>query len=218
MKEPFVNLDELIDQTKLLSDMELQAYLASLSETQKTEFVGGNVVGAIDSVKAQKSSKFNDLFDQMVGADNSVTSSAYYIARTRDLTDFAKDVDDVMVKQLKSTDVNAGLASRQHEINEWANFNKLDTLYIMQILFVSLSFIGILAYLLSNGSIGHSLFAFLSYSIAAVSILMLILRWRYTKVARDGRYWHKARFPAQQGSVTIAPVCPTDGGGPSLVG
>lgn len=218
MKEPFVNLDVLIEQTSLLSDMELQSYLASLSESQKTDFVGSNVVGAINSVKAQKSSKFNDLFDQMIGADNNVTSAAYYIARTRDLTDFAKDVDDLMVKQLNVTDVNTGLAHRQHEINDWANFNKLDTLYIMQILFVSLSFVGILAYLLSIGSIGHPLFAFLCYSVAAVSILMLIIRWRYTNVARDGRYWHKARFPRQQGDVNMAPTCPTGGGGASLVG
>jgi len=218
MKEPFVNLDILIEQTSLLSDMELQAYLASLSESQKTDFVGSNVVGAIDSVKAQKSSKFNDLFDQMLGADNNITSAAYYIGRTRDLTDFAKDVDDLMVKQLNVTDINTGLAHRQHEINDWANFNKLDTLYIMQILFVSLSFVGILAYLLSTGTIAHPLFAFLCYSIAAVSILMLIIRWRYTNVGRDGRYWHKARFPRQQGGVNMAPTCPTGGSGSSLVG
>jgi hypothetical protein len=218
MKEPFVNLDILIEQTSLLSDMELQAYLASLSESQKTDFVGSNVVGAIDSVKAQKSSKFNDLFDQMLGADNNITSAAYYLGRTRDLTDFAKDVDDLMVKQLNVTDVNTGLAHRQHEINDWANFNKLDTLYIMQILFVSLSFVGILAYLLSTGTIAHPLFAFLCYSIAAVSILMLIIRWRYTNVGRDGRYWHKARFPRQQGGVNVAPTCPTGGSGSSLVG
>jgi hypothetical protein len=218
MKEPFVNLDTLIQQTGLLSDMELQAYLASLSETQKTEFVQSNVNGAVDSVKAQKTSKFNDLFDQMIGSDNNVTSSAYYIARTRDLTDFAKDVDNMMVKQLNAEDVNAGLASRQNEINDWANFNKLDTLFIMQILFVSLSLVGILAYLLSNGTINHSLFAFVSYSIAAVAILMLVFRWRYTNVARDGRYWHKARFPKQANKFVAAPVCPPAGGGPSLLG
>ena len=210
MKEPFVNLDVLIQQTALLSDMELQSYLASLSESQKTDFVGSNVIGAVNSVKAQKSSKFNDLFDQMIGADNNVTSTAYYIARTRDLTDFAKDVDDMMVNQLNATDVNAGLATRQNEINEWSNFNKLDTLYIMQILFVSLSFVGILAFLLSNGSISQALFTFVTYFVAAIAILMLIVRWRYTNVARDGRYWHKAKFQKQP-SVSVAPVCPTNG-------
>lgn len=210
MKEPFVDIETLIQQTSLLSDMELQSYLAGLSETQRTEFVLSNVQGAVDSVKSQKTTKFNDLFDQAIGADNNVTSTAYYIGRTKDLTDFADDVDDMMVNQLNATDVNAGLAARQNEINEWSNFNKLDTLYIMQILFVSLSFVGILAFLLSNGTISQALFAFVSYFIAAIAVLMLIIRWRYTNVARDGRYWHKAKFQKQP-NVFVQPVCPTTG-------
>ncbi len=199
-----------MQQTALLSDMELQAYLAGLSESERSNFLLGNVQGAVDVVKEQKASKFNDLFDQAIGADNNVTSTAYYIARTKDLTDFADDVDDMMVNQLNATDVNAGLAARQNEINEWSNFNKLDTLYIMQILFVSLSFVGILAFLLSNGTISQSLFAFVSYFIAAIAVVMLIIRWRYTNVARDGRYWHKAKFQKQP-NVYVQPVCPTNG-------
>ena len=211
MKEPFttVSVDQIAEATRILSDMELQAYLASLPESQRAQFLESNVTDAINSVKAQKSSKFNDLFDQMTGSDNNITSTAYYIARTKDLTDFATDVDELMVKQLNATDVNAGLASRQNEINDWANYNKLDTLYIMQILFISLSFVAILSYLLSNGSIGYALFAFLCYSIAAVAVLMLIFRWRYTNVARDGRYWHKTKFPRKQGSIKAEPICPT---------
>lgn len=203
-----MNLDTLIQQTGLLSDMELQAYLASLSDGDKTNFVQKNVGEAITSVQAQKSSKFNDLFDQAIGADNNVTSAAYYIARTRDLTDFAKDVDNMMVKELNAADINSGLASRQNEINDWSNFNKLDTLYIMQILFVSLSLVGILAFLLANGSINQTLFAFLCYLIAIIGVLMLLFRWRYTNVARDGRYWHKARFQKQPNTY-VAPTCPT---------
>ena len=216
MKEPFVNIDTLIDQTKILSDMELQAYLSSLSESQKTEFVTSNISDTISSVDKQKSAKFVDMMDQMVGADNSVTSTAYYIARTRDLTDLAKDVDDMTAKQLVASEINNGVGRRQHEINEWANSNKLDTLYIMQILFISLSLVGILAYMLSDGMISLSLFTFISYSVAAVSLVMLIMRWRYTNVARDGRYWHKARFQKQKVPTFVAPVCPTNGG-PTLI-
>jgi hypothetical protein len=80
----------------------------------------------------------------------------------------------------------------------------------MQILFVSLSFVGILAFLLSNGSISQALFAFVSYFIAAIAVVMLIIRWRYTNVARDGRYWHKAKFQKQP-NVYVQPVCPTNG-------
>jgi hypothetical protein len=45
MKEPFVSLDTLIDQTQLLSDMELQSYLANLSSSQRTDFVVSNNLG-----------------------------------------------------------------------------------------------------------------------------------------------------------------------------
>ena len=212
MKEAFVNVDSLIDQTKLLGDMELQAYLTTLSDSQKNEFITSNVGETIKAVDSSKASRFNDLIDQATGADNNIVSAAYYVARTKDLSNLAKDVDTMAVKQLTVSEINNGVAGRQNEINDWSNFNKLDTLYIMQILFVSLSFVGILAFLLSNGTINRTLFAFLSYSIALVAVLMLIFRWRYTNVARDGRYWHKARFQRQPNTF-VAPVCSPTGEG-----
>jgi hypothetical protein len=197
MKEAFVNIDNLIDQAKLLGDMELQSYLTSLSDTQRTDFIMSNVESTVNAVKTSKSSKFTDLIDQVTGADNSIVSSAYYINTTKDLSDLAKDVDDITVKQLTISEINNGVAGRQNEINEWSNFNKLDTLYFMQLLFISLSLIGILAFLYTSQIINLSLFTFISYSVAAVSVFILVLRWRYTNVARDGRYWHKAKFQRQ---------------------
>jgi hypothetical protein len=207
MKEAFANVDSLIDQTKLLGDMELQAYLTSLSDSQKNEFITSNVGETIKAVNASKAARFNDLIDQATGADNNIVSAAYYVARTRDLSNLAKEVDTMTVKQLTASEINNGVAGRQNEINEWSNFNKLDTLYVMQVLFISLSLIAILTFLLSNGSISQTLFAFLSYTIAALAILMLVVRWRYTNVARDGRYWHKAKF-ARQPNTFVAPICP----------
>jgi hypothetical protein len=207
MKEAFANVDSLIDQTKLLGDMELQAYLTSLSDSQKNEFISSNVGETIKAVNASKAARFNDLIDQATGADNNIVSAAYYVARTRDLSSLAKEVDTMTVKQLTASEINNGVAGRQNEINEWSNFNKLDTLYVMQVLFISLSLIAILTFLLSNGSISQTLFAFLSYTIAALAVLMLVVRWRYTNVARDGRYWHKAKF-ARQPNTFVAPICP----------
>ena len=207
MKEAFVNVDTLIDQTKLLGDMELQAYLTSLSDSQKNEFISSNVGETIKAVNSSKAARFNDLIDQATGADNNIVSAAYYVARTRDLSGLAKEVNSMTVKQLTAAEINNGVAGRQNEINEWSNFNKLDTLYVMQVLFISLTLVAILTFLLSNGAISQTLFAFLSYSIGAMAILMLVIRWRYTNVARDGRYWHKAKF-ARQPNTFVAPVCP----------
>jgi hypothetical protein len=194
MKEPFIDLDTLIDQTKLLGDMELQAYLGSLNDSQRSEFMSDNVAETINTVNNQKSARFTDLIDQATGADNNVTSAAYYLARTRDLTSFTKDVDDMTVAQLNVRSVNKGLAGRQHEINEWANLNKLDTLYFMQVLFISLSFVSLSIFFYKNGAISPPLFSFICYSVGIMALLMLILRWRFTRVKRDHRYWHKERF------------------------
>jgi hypothetical protein len=198
MKEPFVTIDTLIDQTKIIGDMELQAYLTSLGNSQKTDFINSNISDTINAVSTSKVSKYTDMMDQATGADNNITSAAYYLARTRDLTDLAKDIDTATQSQLSASVLNHGLSLRQHEINEWANSNKLDTLYFLQILFISLSLVGFLAFLVSNGLIGQGLFTFLAYTIGIIAALVLLLRWRYTNVKRDSRYWHKARFSSQK--------------------
>lgn len=198
MKEQFVDISTLIDQTKLLSDMELQSYLSSLDQSQKTDFIASNVNDTIKTIKKQKSDKFNDLMDQVTGSDNNITSAAYYVYRTADLKNLANDVDDMTVKQLNVLDINKDLAGRQYEINEWSNSNKLDTLYFLQVLFISLSLFGVLLFLVSNGFISSPVLSILGYSITAVAIILLIVRWRYTRYSRDGRYWNKQNFPKIQ--------------------
>jgi len=211
MKEAFVNIDTLIEQTKLLGDMELQAYLSSMSDAQKSEFVSSNNSETINAVDASKKSKFNDLIDQVTGADNNITSASYYSIRSRDLANLAKDVDTMTVKQLTTSEINNGVAKRQHEINEWSNFNKIDTLYVLQMSLIALSFIGILAFLTYTGIINSTLFNFLSITTLFIASVIIIIRWRYTNVARDGRYWHKGKFRKEQGQMNAsASSCPTN--------
>jgi hypothetical protein len=208
MKEPFVNIDTLIEQTKLLGDMELQAYLSSLSEADRREFVMENVGETVREVDKNKSSKFNELFDQAIGADNSVVSAAYYVARTRDLNNLARDVDSLAAKHITVSEVNNDLVNRQHEINEWSNSNKLDTLYVIQVLFVCLSLIGILAALFSMGMITKTPFLAISMFLLVIFVIVLIMKWRFTSVIRDEQYWNKMKFKPKP-SLTINPQCPT---------
>ena len=214
MREPFVDISTLIDQTKLLSDMELQAYLASLGQSQRGDFVASNVRQTIDAVNKQKSAKFTDLMDQVTGSDNNVTSAAYYIYRTKDLKDLASDVDIMTSNQIKNSEINKEVALRQNEINEWANSNKLDTLYFLQVLFICLSFVGILIFLMANGFINSSVFTILTYSIAVIAVIMLVVRWRYSRYSRDGRYWNKLNFGKIKSGATNSASC---GSGPVFI-
>ena len=211
MKEPFVSLDTLIDQTQLLSDMELQSYLANLSSSQRTDFVVSNVRDVMDNVEKTKSQRYVDMADQISGADNNITSAAYYLARTDDLKNLASDVDTLTLEQLNVADLNKEVIGRQYEINEWSNQNKLDTLYFLQLLFVILTFVSMLLFLKTNNIISQSLFALLTTLAGLFAVFVLIFRARYTKVVRDDRYWHKARFPRQHDPFPLqsktSPVC-----------
>jgi hypothetical protein len=208
MKEPFINIDTLIEQTKLLGDMELQAYLSGLSDPERREFIMENVGEALSEVDKSKSSRFNELFDQATGADNNIVSAAYYVARTRDLSNLARGVDDLAVKQINVSQINGDLVNRQNEINEWSNSNKLDTLYVIQVLFVCLSLIGVFAALLSIGIIQMSLFLGISTAILILVSIIIITKWRYTTVIRDERYWNKMKFKPSP-NLNIKAKCPT---------
>jgi len=196
--------------SNVLADMELQSYLASQKGSAAAAL---NAQSAFTAVDAAKKLHFTDITNQIEGADNSITNAAYYLARTHDLKNMTTDVDNETIKQLNVSEVNYGLAKRQYEINEWANWNKLDTLYFMQILFLTLTFIAVLVFFLSRNMIPPILFYTLISIASFLAIACLILRARYTNVIRDSRYWHKARFPAEPNpfpSPQVPTSCPSD--------
>jgi len=94
-----------------------------------------------------------------------------------------------------STDqYNIDLANRQIEINNWSYNNKMDTLFVFQILFMAILFISILMGFKTTGLIGS---AFIWYSLVVITILVVIIivnRSMYTNNRRDTRLWNKRRF------------------------
>jgi hypothetical protein len=218
MKEPFLDVSQLIKQTITDSDMELQTYLSSLSSDQASDFTASNVADAVNSVKALKQQRYNDMNDQLTGADNNLTAAAYYVARTQDLANMATDIDNVAIQQLTTSDINTTLAGRQYEINEWANFNKLDTLFFMQVLFICLTFVSGMLFLKSSNLISNNLFTLLAFLAAGLSVFVLVTRARKTSVRRDSRYWSKLRFPAQNDPFpnVSGSICPSTSGASTL--
>ena len=94
-----------------------------------------------------------------------------------------------------STDqYNIDLANRQIEINNWSYNNKMDTLFVFQILFMSILFISILMGFHKGGIIGS---AFVWYALVIVILLVSIIiinRTMYANNRRDTRMWNRRRF------------------------
>ena len=167
-----------------------------MSPADQAAFSAANVNTIQTNVMSIKADDFTKKFGQAAQADNNVISAAYYLSRTNNLNNMATQLDNVLGGTIEKTSQQASLEDRQYEINEWSNSNKLDTLYFLQVLFICLTFISSIAFLKSKGIVSPSLFTLFSIIAGILSILVLILRARFTSVIRDGRYWNKVRFPA----------------------
>jgi hypothetical protein len=94
----------------------------------------------------------------------------------------------------KHDQYNIDLATRQIEINEWSYNNKMDTLFVFQIMFISLLFVSILMILKASGVVGGP---FVWYSLMIVFIIVVIIiinRSMYTANRRDDVYWNRRNF------------------------
>lgn len=93
-----------------------------------------------------------------------------------------------------SSKYNTDLANRQVQVNEWSYNNKMDTLFVFQILFISLLFVGILLILKGQGIVNGSFVWYSMFITLVIDIVIIINRSVYTNSRRDNRFWNKKRF------------------------
>ena len=86
------------------------------------------------------------------------------------------------------------LLNRQIEISEWTYNDRMETLFVFQILFIALMIVAIILYLRGAGMLGK---AFVGYSIALLLLVVIIIitnRAMYTNRIRDKRAWNRRDF------------------------
>jgi hypothetical protein len=90
---------------------------------------------------------------------------------------------------MNSTIYNYDLAGRQTEINEYAYQNKLDTLFFLQLLFVSILIVAVFAYLASIDMVSYLFVAYVALIILIIDILLFLSRFAFTTKIRDQNRW-----------------------------
>jgi len=198
MKEPFVDISNIITETQTLSDLELQTYLNSLGPSNT--FAGNQVDAAVDDALLAKSGAFRDNIDKLAAGDNNVYNASKYYINAWDLKNAATTLDNAAQASITANSAGTNENTRQYEINEWANSNKLETLYILQLILVFVTFACVLLFLNINGVVNSSLFKLLTAIVGFIIVVIILVRARYTSAVRDGRYWDKSRFPRQVGT------------------
>ena len=86
------------------------------------------------------------------------------------------------------------LTRRQAEINDWYYQDKLETLFFLQLFFMTMLSMCIVMYFQKSGLISGSFASFLTFLLLTVIMIIGLYRYKYTETFRDPRWWYKRRF------------------------
>lgn len=96
------------------------------------------------------------------------------------------------------------VATRQIKINEYAYQNKMETLFFLQIMLVSILIVGIFAFGASLGFFSPVLIWYIAIILFVMDVLILAGRAAYTMNLRDRTLWNR-RFFTYEDPAPVAP-------------
>ncbi len=118
----------------------------------------------------------------------------FYKMRNGDVQRLAQAMEsnNRAVKDKLETDLE--LSKRQFEINEWQNYNKLETLFFLQVFFIASLAMAIIIFLQKNAAITPAMASLLTALLLGIVVVIGVYRYYYTRRTRDNRLWHRRYF------------------------
>lgn len=188
------NYQSLGDATRGLQDAQYVRALQAMTPEQKQTYFASQKNQFVDNLLKERESAFQKTYTDMLKNTNVQHSLLYYMTRNSDVNDIGtllKNENETVVNTAK---YNKDLAERQYEINEWSNENKRETLFVFQILFISLLFVAFLAFLQRLGYFSNIFFGAVAGLVMFIVAATIANRANYTNKVRSKRYWHKKDF------------------------
>lgn len=135
-----------------------------------------------------------DIFNNMESSSRSYQNGVFYKQRNDELAQLQDAVVARTAAEKDAYDQDTQNAKRQYQVNEWSAYNKLDTLFISQLLFIALVFLAPFVYLNSKYLIPSSVFYGILLLIVIIFIFTVTWRVQYTDKSRNNLFWHRRRF------------------------
>ena len=203
------NLQSTTDLTRLVQDVQYTTALKGMTEQQKQNYFESQKQELLGDILNDREGTFQKTYTDATRNNSVQHSLFFYQQRNRDLQNLGDALKNQNESAIGTRKFNNQLATRQYEINEWSYNNKMDTLFVFQILFVTLLLAAGLAYLHSMGLLSMTFLGLLVGMLLFVDIAILINRFMYTQKVRDKRYWNRRLFTKKsvpQGSGSS--ICP----------
>jgi hypothetical protein len=201
------NLQSVTDLTRLVQDVQYTTALRGMTEQQKQSYFNNQKQELVGDILKDREATFQKTFVDATRNNSIQHSFMFYQQRNRDLQNLGDVLKNKNETAINTEKYNNQLATRQYEVNEWSFNNKQDTLFVFQILFITLLIAAALAYLNKLGIISTAILGMFAGLILLVDIVILIYRHQYTKRTRNQRYWNKRQF-AKKALPQASGICP----------
>lgn len=202
------NVQSINDITRLVQDVQYTAALKGMSPTERENYFASQRQELMNNLLSDRESTFQKVATDARRNNAIQTSLFFYLQRNRDLQGVGDQLDNQNKSAFTTAQYNNQLALRQKEINEWSFNNKLDTLFVFQLIFISLLAISVLVYFQKAGFFNQAFLGVLSGIFLFVMILVIANRSMYTNNTRDKRYWNRRTFGKKDTAVPGGTVCP----------
>ena len=108
-----------------------------------------------------------------------------------------------------SQQYNMELATRQLHMNDYAYQSKMDTLFFLQILLLSLLIVAIFAYGSRVGFFSGALVIYVGIILVVLNAVVFLGRYAYSVNLRDPTVWTRRRFTYQDPNAAAPPTVST---------
>jgi NADH:ubiquinone oxidoreductase subunit 3 (subunit A) len=201
-------MDQNIRDVLSLQDVQLANAMTNLKDNPNklTSFIQQQRNSLYNTVTKEHSDNFQKVFNDLQNAGNTVKNITYYHVRNKDLDATQEAIFGKAQAEADAATYDSQVAKRQFEINEWTSGNKMDTLFIMQMMFIGLTLIAPLLYMVRIGMVPMSVFSMISFLIFVAILLTFVVRYQYHDKSRDLRFFNRRRF-ASMGGPPTPPTC-----------
>jgi hypothetical protein len=118
----------------------------------------------------------------------------FYKSRSSDVDRLTSEISANNQRIVQELERDKDLSKRQFEINEWYNSNKLETLFFLQLFFISILLMVVIIYYQKSGALSGQMAGLLTGVLGAIVVITGVYRWYYTKNTRDPRLWSRKSF------------------------
>lgn len=194
-----------------LQDIEKVQYLQALQAdpAKYAAYVqqkSGSILGEVTDSKRAAFMKASGDMARMMDMNTNSLAALY---RTQDLLANEDHIISEQMKMKNAAVANADMTRRQVEINNWYYENKRETLFVLQLILLTLLTVTMLLYLAATGWVGQDGANYLMLIVIVIGVGTWLYRWYYTARIRDPRYWNRRIFPQDGKMEPASAQCPS---------